>query len=107
MANICDTRLKITSEKLSEEKIEEIKKYVEEHYAYCQEIYDSQYEEDDYLEISCGTRWNVMTDLLKEIAKKFRVNIRAIGEEEGCCFIQVVKVDEDGVVYYDEELDIG
>lgn len=105
MANICNTELKISSEKLDEKKIEEIKQYIKDNYAYCGEIYsDEDFEVNDYMIIECGTKWNVLTDELVKIAKKFGVDIRAIGREDGIGFIQVVGVSEDGSVYKDEEI---
>lgn len=107
MANICNTELRISSEQLSENKIKEIRNYIEDKYAYCGEIYsDEDYEIDDYMVVECGTKWNVMTDELIKMAKKFRISIRAVGREDGIGFIQVVGVSEDGSIYKDEEIEL-
>lgn len=108
MANICDTRLKITKEDDKTFLIiecDEIKTYIEQNYAYDREVYS--YDHDfDWIEISCGTKWNVMTEELIKMAKRFNVNIRAIGEEPGVGFIQVVKIDPKGEIIQDDEIEI-
>lgn len=108
MANICDTKLKITpkdGKNFLKIEITEIEKYTKDNYAYCNEIYTSD-TDPEWIEINCGTKWNVITDELIKIAKKFDVNIRAIGIEEGVGFIQVVKINPIGDIIQDDEIEL-
>lgn len=86
-------------EDMSAEIIEALK----EDYAYDDEV-SEDYESEDYIEVSCGTRWNVQAEILQDIAKKYGVRIRAVGTEEGVGFVQVVCVDSKGEVVQDEEI---
>lgn len=71
--------------------------------------YDDIYSFDNAgyaLEFSLGTRWNVPIEALQELAKKIKCDIRAIGEEEGIGFIQVVKIASDGELISNEEIEL-
>lgn len=116
MANICDTKLKLrrdeafTNEEMSlvREHLEDEEKHPETACAYdgVYEINNSSDEGDGCIEVQLGTRWNVPTDELREIAKVFKCHISALGIEEGNGFVQVVHIGEDGEVQSDRELDL-
>lgn len=114
MANVCDTRLKIRRDApFSMEEMESIKKHLDDGDTYpltaC--AYDGIYDIDNTdehegsIDVYLGTRWNVPTESLQELAKVFKCSITAKGEEEGNGFIQVVKIGEKGELLSDESLD--
>lgn len=63
------------------------------------------YQDDTCLEWDGDTRWALPEDELQEIAKRFAVSIRAIGREDGCAFVQVVCVDDEGDVIQSESIE--
>lgn len=110
MANTCYTTLSIqktdntTGKKDMAEMSEEIQKFINEEIAYCGESYED-YTDEDLLEFSMDTKWNVPTEKIQELCKKFSVQVRAVGREDGMGFIQVVCVEDDGNVLQDDALE--
>ena len=101
MANLCDTRLKIYKVE-AEVSSDELCEWLKDNY-FC-EYGDSmgEIEDEDYMEVTGMTKWNVITELLQAFCKKFGVKLVAIGIEDGNCFVQVAKVDENGELLSDE-----
>lgn len=120
MANICDTRLKITKplvndeldeKEFTNEELELVKEMLSDSDKYPDTActYEDIYSFDNAgyaLEFSLGTRWNVPIEALQNLAKTIKCDIRAIGEEDGMGFIQVVKIASDGELISDEAMDL-
>ena len=106
MSNICVTSLSIQKDDDfdSDEQVEALRKDIEETITYDGGT-EFHYADESLIECDIGTRWNVPTDALKELAKKHDVKIRAVGREDGCAFVQVVCSDALGKVVQDESID--
>ena len=102
MANICDTQLSIQGENLSKVSTE-MKQWLNENYDYNQEV-SFDWEDDDLIEATSQTRWNVQEELLQGFCKKFNVRVRAIGQENGCAFVQVVCIEATGEIVQSESI---
>ncbi len=106
MANICDTQLSIQHE-LSEEKGAEFSKqfktWLDENYDYNGDVH-IDWEDENLIEVTAQTRWNVQEEILQRFCKEFGVKVRAIGQENGCAFVQVVCVDENGEIVQNESI---
>lgn len=105
MANICNTDLKLYREDnpFKEQEAREIEKWLNENVAY-DNVYNIEGFEDELLEIQMGTKWNIPTEQLKTLAQMFNCEIRAIGREDGCCFIGYVKINDQGELLTEEYL---
>lgn len=106
MANMCETNLTIMGENnITEEKFDAILEDLREiNYGDFGDKPQAEYCDDSFFEVYVGTRWNVPTEKLQEIAEKHGVQIRAVGKEDGCAFVQVVCIDSDGTVKQDEAI---
>lgn len=107
MANICSTSLSIQAvegRKFANDDIEAIRKDIDETICYDG---DAQFHStsEDVLEMDIGTAWHVRPKELQEIAKRHRVNIRAVGKEEGCGYVGVACVSAAGQIVQDESLE--
>jgi hypothetical protein len=106
MANICITLLSIQSEDGfgTDQQVEALRNDIEETVTY-----DGPTEfasaDEHLIECDIATRWNVPTERLQAVATKHHVNIRAVGREDGCGFVQVVCIDDQGAVVQDEAID--
>jgi hypothetical protein len=102
MANLCDTSLSIQSDDEIKDA-DALRKEIEETVLYDGEL---QFDHCDATLIECSlcTRWNVPTHELQAIAKKYAVNIRAVGREDGMGFVQVVCIDCFGHIVQNDEI---
>jgi hypothetical protein len=94
MANICLTSLSIQKNATcasptfaDDAQMEALRKDIEERAAYNIDV-TFEHSSDDLIDCSIGTRSNVPVDALRGIAKTHVVNIRAVGREDGCGFIE-------------------
>jgi len=105
MANICETWLSISrDDAFTTDEVEALRKDIEEDVTYDG---STSFERADDCLIECmtGTRWAIPTKELQAVAAKYRVNIRGIGREDGCGFVQVVCVNDRGEVVQDASID--
>jgi len=104
MANCCSTSFSIQSDNdITSEDAEALRKELEETVCYDGEVYFERCD-SNLIEGDCCTKWNVPTALLQPIAKKYAVNIRAIGREDGVGFVQVVCINSTGELVQDDEI---
>ncbi len=106
MANICITSLSIQSEEgfATDERVEALRKDIEETVTYDGPT-EFAYADENLIECEIGTRWNVPAEQLQALAAKHRVKIRAVGREDGCGFVQVVCINDQGTVVQDDAID--
>ena len=106
MANICFTSLSIQCEEgfATDQQVEALRKDIEETVTYDGPT-EFGYADEHLIECEIGTRWNVPTERLQTVAAKHRVNIRAVGREDGCGFVQVVCINDQGAVVQDDATD--
>lgn len=107
MANNCFTKLSIqktdnTKKEISEMSDEMIKD-INENISY-QGDASQDWCDEDLMEVSTDTRWNIPTEELSAFCKKYNVKVRAVGEEPGCGFVQVVCIEDTGEVIQDEAI---
>ena len=105
MANICITSLSIQSDEgfKNDQQVEALRKDIEETITYDGPT-EFAYTDENLIECDVGTRWNVPTEQLQTVAAKHHVKIRAVGREDGCAFVQVVCVNDQGKVVQDESI---
>lgn len=103
MANVCNTQLKIVADRISDEKADDIIKWLEDNYC-LEDSLNENWRCEDSLELYCDTKWNVIPEELSKMCKKFKVQCRAIGQEDGNGFIQVVHIENNGKIIGDEAM---
>lgn len=113
MANICFTSLSIQKDDSCKAleftdaiQTEALRKELEEQIDYgggC--TFD--YQDENLIECSIGTRWNIPVDALRDIAKRHDVKIRAVGREDGCGFVEVVCITASGDLLQHESIDFA
>jgi hypothetical protein len=114
MANICFTSLSIqkddsckNGEFADNVQTEALRKEIEEQIDYGSGGCTFDYEDDNLIECSIGTRWNIPVDALREIAKRHDVKIRAVGREDGCGFVEVACITAAGDLLQHESIDFA
>jgi hypothetical protein len=105
MANLCDTALSIQSDdEIKDDVADALRKEIEDTILYDGELHFERCDAD-LIECSLCTRWNVPTHELQAMAKKYAVNIRAVGREDGMGFVQVVCINSSGKIVQSDEID--
>lgn len=104
MANNCMTKVSVFSGKKEFDGTtsEKIAKFIEENIEYTGG--EVVYEDENLIEWSGDTRWSIPQDQIAALAKTFGVSVRAVGDEPGIGFVQVVCANEKGKIVQDAEI---
>lgn len=108
MANIFNAIVRVEREGLTQAEVDKICNYLSENVAYGDSIeYYNEFDEDSgSFDVRMDVKWslNYVKDELCEVAKKFDVEIKGRGEEEGMCFYEVIEINRSGKITRNEEL---
>lgn len=103
MANNCMTRLAVYREKpITDKEAEAIGAFIKENIEYTGG--EITYNDETRIEWEGDTRWAIPRDEITKLAKTFTMNVRAVGDEPGIGFVQVICAKPNGDIVQDEEI---
>jgi hypothetical protein len=111
MANICFTSLSIQKDdsckapEFDDAHLEALRREFAEQVDYDGSFSAFEYADENLIECTIGTRWNIPVDALRDIAKRHDVKIRAVGREDGGGFVEVACITAAGDVLQHQSID--